>query len=99
MDLQAIGEELFVAVRTGHLVGQAILAKLVLYNAVGCQHHVRLFQLLHAGFPLVAVVHHDLHSTDNCNHICKWCGAGVGGVEGALTLEHPSYCRGTPRPT
>lgn len=60
VDLEAVRKELLVAVGAGHLVWQAVLAELILHNAVCGQHNIRLRQLLDAGLPLVAMVHHHL---------------------------------------
>ena len=60
MDLEPIREELLVAVGTGDLVWQAVLAEFVLDNAVGGQHNVCLLQLLNACLPLVAMIYNHL---------------------------------------
>ena len=61
MDFEAVWEELLVAVLAGDLVGQAVLAKLILDDAVGGEHHISLGELLHSGLPLVTMIHHHLH--------------------------------------
>lgn len=60
VDLEPIREELLVAVGAWNLVWQAVLAELVLHNAVGGEHYISLLQLLYACLPLVAMVHHHL---------------------------------------
>ena len=61
MDLEPVREELFVAVGARDLVWQAVLAKLILHNGVGGQHHIGLAQLLYACLSLVAVIDHHLY--------------------------------------
>ncbi len=63
VDLEPVREELLVAVGARHLVWQAVLAELVLNDAVGGEHHVSLLQLFNAGLPLVAMVHNYLCQT------------------------------------
>ncbi len=60
VDLEPVREELLVAVGAGHLVRQAVLAELVLDDAVGGQHNVSLLQFVNACLPLVAMIHNHL---------------------------------------
>ncbi len=61
MDLEPVREELLVAICAGDLVWQAVLAELILNDAVGGQHNVSLLQFLNACLPLVAMIHNHLH--------------------------------------
>jgi len=60
VDLEPVREELLVAVGAGHLVRQAVLAELVLDDAVGGQHNVSLLQFVNACLPLGAMIHNHL---------------------------------------
>ena len=62
---EPVREELLVAVGAGNLVRQAVLAELILHNAIGGQHHISLLKLLYAGLPLVAMVYHHLSAGNN----------------------------------
>ena len=60
VDLEPVREELLVAVGAGHLVRQAVLAELILDDAVGGQHNVSLLQFVNACLPLGAMIHNHL---------------------------------------
>ena len=82
MDLEPVREELLVAVGARHLIRQAVLAELILHDAVGGQHHIGLLQLLYACLPLVAMVHNHLQSNRASGRHTAWW-QWRGGLHGA----------------